>query len=346
MTDYSRIGGANLDWDSLGFKYLKTPFRFIAKWADGAWNEGILSEDNRLPLSEGSTCFNYGQAAFEGMKAYTTKEGRAALFRPELNAKRMATTAERLLLQTVPESLFLKAVHQVVEANLEYLPPYGTGASLYLRPLLLGVGDNLGLHPSKEYMFVVYACPSGAYFSDANASIRLVVYEDYHRAAPKGIGHVKASANYAATLQAKMKAIGEGFQEVLYLDAAGSGHIEETGASNLILIKGNTFVTPKSASILPSITRISLVELAASLGFDVQERPVHIDELSQFDEAACCGTAAVLAPVREIVHGKISHQFSTGPESKTAQLCRALCDIQVNNSSDTAHCEQWLSYLD
>lgn len=345
MTNFPNIGKANLAWEQLGFSYTKTPYRFRAYYKDGQWSAGEILADNVLHISEGSTALNYGQAAFEGLKAFATQDNQAVLFRPDMNARRMAHTAQRLMMPEVPAELFIRAAQELVSANIEYLPPFGSKAALYLRPLLIGVGDNLGVQPAREYIFTIFCSPTGPYFSNADEAVKLIVFDDYDRAASHGIGHVKASANYAATLQAKMKAKAEGFGEVLYLDTEHHKYIEETGASNFFVIKDNLFVTPRSPSILEGITRLSLIDIAKEMGMTVEHRPLALSEISDFDEAGCCGTAAVLAPVSLVQHGKQCYQFEVGEQTRSHALKQQYQAVQHNQSERQEKFKGWLTFV-
>ena len=346
MIDVSEIGKANLKWDALGFSYTKTPFRFHATFKDGHWSTGELLEENSLSISEGSTALNYGQGAFEGLKAFATEDGRVALFRPDMNARRLAQSAERLIMPVVPEELFLRAAKEVVKANLAFVPPFGSGASLYLRPLLIGVGDNLGIQPANEYQFVVFCSPTGPYFNAKKTSVKLVIFDEYDRAATHGIGHIKASANYAATLQAKLKAKSLGYDEVLYLDSSEHRYIDETGASNFFVIRDDLLVTPKSSSILESITRLSLVDIAKHLGITVEHRALPLEEIKAFDEAGCCGTAAVIAPVSSIQHNQEKYEFKIGHDTTYYKLGQHLTAIQQNRKDQIKAFSDWQFFID
>ncbi|MEA4884183.1 MAG: branched-chain amino acid aminotransferase [Clostridia bacterium] len=311
----SNVEKAVLDWSKLGFSYIKTDKRYIAHWKDGNWSEGKLIEDNVLHISEGSTALHYGQQCFEGLKSFTMADGRVAIFRPNENAKRMRRSAETLLMPQVPEEMFVNACIEVVKANMKWVPPYGHGASFYLRPLLIGVGDNLGVRPAREYTFLVLGSPVGPYFKAGLQPVNFIV-TDYDRAAPNGTGHIKVGGNYAASLLAHELAAKAGFQDAIYLDPATHTYIEEVGAANFFgITRDNRFVTPKSNSILPSITRFSLLHIAGNcLGMQVEERPVRIDSIDEFSEAGCCGTAAVISPIGAISYKGKLHVFGDGKQ--------------------------------
>lgn len=325
---------ANLDWSSLGFGYIKTDFRYVSRFKDGKWDEGELVEDNKLYIEESATALHYGQQCFEGLKAYTTKEGKVQLFRPDRNAARMNDSAKRLMMAEVPTEKFVDACVQVVKANLKWVPPYGSGASLYLRPMLIGVGDNIGVRPAPEYMFVVFATPVGAYFKGGMKPVNFVT-TDFDRAAPNGTGAAKVGGNYAASLHPHHEAVAQGFADCIYLDACTHKNIEEVGAANFFgITKDNKFVTPFSPSILPSITKYSLIHVAKEyLGMEVEERAVSIDALDEFAEAGACGTAAVISPIGGISHQGNLHVFysetEVGPVTK--KLYEILTGIQFGD---------------
>lgn len=297
---------ANIDWANVGFGYHKTDKRYVSNYKDGKWDEGTLTEDSNIVLNESAGVLQYAQTCFEGMKAYTTVDGKVVVFRPDMNAKRMSDTAKRLEMPAFPEDRFVDAVEQVVKANLKFVPPYGTGATLYLRPFMFGSAPVMGVKPSAEYQFRIFASPVGPYFKGGAKPITLTV-SDFDRAAPHGTGHVKAGLNYAMSLHAIVTAHANGYDENLYPDALTRTKVEETGGANFFFVtKDNKVVTPKSDSILPSITRRSLMYVAKEyLGLETEEREVYLSELKDFAECGLCGTAAVISPVGKIVdHGK------------------------------------------
>lgn len=297
---------ANIDWANVGFGYHKTDKRYVSNYKDGKWDEGVLTEDSNIVLNESAGVLQYAQTCFEGMKAYTTVDGKVVVFRPDMNAKRMSDTAKRLEMPVFPEDRFVEAVEQVVKANLKFVPPYGTGATLYLRPFMFGSAPVMGVKPSAEYQFRIFASPVGPYFKGGAKPITLTV-SDFDRAAPHGTGHVKAGLNYAMSLHAIVTAHANGYDENLYPDALTRTKVEETGGANFFFVtKDNKVVTPKSNSILPSITRRSLMYVAKEyLGLETEEREVYLSELKDFAECGLCGTAAVISPVGKIVdHGK------------------------------------------
>lgn len=296
----------NIDWANLGFGYVQTDKRFVANYKDGAWDEGTLTEDPNVVLNECAGVLQYAQTVFEGMKAYRTEDGRVVCFRPDLNASRMADSARRLEMPPFPEDRFVQAIVDTVKANIDYVPPYGSGATLYIRPYMFGSNPVIGVKPADEYQFRILTTPVGPYFKGGAKPITIKV-SDFDRAAPHGTGHIKAGLNYAMSLNAIVTAHKEGYAENMYLDPATRTKVEETGGANFLFVtKDGTVVTPKSSSILPSITRRSLVYVAKEiLGLKVEEREVTLEEVKDFAECGLCGTAAVISPVGKIVdHGK------------------------------------------
>ena len=287
-----------IDWSNLGFAYTKTDKRYVASCKNGKWEKGQLIDDETITLNESAGVFQYAQTCFEGLKAYTTKDDKIVVFRPELNAQRMADTCKRLCIPELPKEMFLDAVEQVVKANAAYVPPFGTSASLYLRPFIIGSSPVIGVKACEEYQFRLFAIPVGAYFKGGLSPIKIMV-SDYDRAAPRGTGDIKAGLNYAMSLYAGKLAKSKGYAENMFLDAKTRTYVEETGGANFIFVtKDNKIVTPKSDSILPSITRRSLVVVAKEvLGLEVEERKVRLDEIENFAECGLCGTAAVISPV-------------------------------------------------
>lgn len=295
-----------IDWANLGFGYMKTDYRYVSNYKNGNWDEGTLTTDENIVMNECACVLQYAQTCFEGMKAYRTVDNHVVIFRPDLNAKRMADTCERLEMPVFPEERFIEAVIETVKKNLDYVPPYGSGASLYIRPYLFGINPVMGVKPASEYQFRVFTSPVGPYFKGGVKPITLRV-PDFDRAAPLGTGHVKAGLNYAMSLHAIVDAHNQGYAENMYLDSATRTKVEETGGANIIFVtKDNEVVTPKSNTILPSITRRSLMYVAEHyLGLKATEREILLEEVKDFAECALCGTAAVLSPVGKIVdHGK------------------------------------------
>lgn len=295
----------DIDWANLGFGYMKTDYRFVANYKDGKWDEGAITTDENIVMNECACVLQYAQTCFEGMKAYRTADGKVVCFRPDLNAKRMADTCKRLEMPVFPEDKFVEAVVEVVKKNIEYVPPFGSGAALYIRPYMFGINPVMGVKPASEYQFRIFVSPVGPYFKGGAKPITLRV-PDFDRAAPHGTGHVKAGLNYAMSLHAIVDAHNQGYNENMYLDSATRTKVEETGGANIIFVtKDNEVVTPKSSTILPSITRRSLMYVAEHyLGLKATEREIPFTEVKDFKECALCGTAAVLSPVGKIVdHG-------------------------------------------
>lgn len=323
----------NIDWSSLGFNYVQTDKRFVSNFKDGKWDEGVLTEDATIQISECAGVLQYAQTCFEGLKAYTTEDGRIVCFRPDLNAARMADSCRRMQMPVFPEDKFVEAVIETVKANAEWVPPYGTGASLYLRPYMFGSNPVIGVKPAQEYQFRIFATPVGPYFKGGVKPLTLRI-SDFDRAAPRGTGHIKAGLNYAMSLYAIEDAHHQGYDENVYLDSRTRTYIEETGGANILFVtKDGKVITPKSETILPSITRRSLMQVAVEyLGLEAEERPVALSELSDFAECGLCGTAAVISPVGKIVdHGKEicfpSGMTDMGPITK--KLYDTLRDIQM-----------------
>lgn len=330
----------HIDWSKLGFEYTKTDYRFSATWINGQWSAGELLTSEFIQMHEGSPALHYAQQCFEGLKAQTAQDGRILLFRPELNCERMQNTADRLSMPRVPPELFLHGVHEAVRANAAWVPPYGSGASLYIRPLLIGVGANMGLRPAKQYEFRVMVCPVGPYYKSGGLSAISLAVSDFDRASPHGTGDVKAGANYPGGLYATRKAQELGAYEALYLDAAERRYIEEAGSANIIIsIAGNKLITPSSRTILPSITRRSIMDIAKhELGMETEERPIDLrKEVGTFEEVAACGTAAVLSPVGRIwVDGKWHSFYGNGEKVGPVMqsLYENLCQIQKGERAD------------
>lgn len=308
----------NIDWRNLGFSYLPTNCHVRYVWRDGQWDQGELVEEPYLRVHIAATALHYGQAAFEGLKAFRCRDGKVRLFRPHENARRLANTAERICMAQVPEGMFLDAVQRVVDANRDYVPPYGTGGSLYVRPLLFGSGPQIGVNPAEEYVFLVLVLPVGPYYKGGLQPVRAVILDEYDRAAPRGVGNVKVAGNYAASLEPHQKAAAMGFPVELYLDSRERKYVDEFGTSNFIAVtRDGTYVTPESPSVLPSITNMSLQQIARDMDMKVEKRPVELAEVASFAEVGACGTAVVVTPVYEIVHDgeiiRISEPDRCGP---------------------------------
>lgn len=304
----------DLDWANLSFAYTPTDYSYVCNYKDGAWEEGGLTTDHSITLSECAGILHYCQEVFEGLKAYTTESGDIVCFRPDLNASRMADSARRLVMPPFPEDKFVDAVKQVIEANSAWVPPYGSGATLYVRPLMFATGNVIGVKPADAYQFRIFVTPVGPYFKGGCKPISICV-SDYDRAAPHGTGNIKAGLNYAMSLYPYELAHERGFDENMYLDSQSRTYVEETGGANFLFVdKDGTIVVPQSHtdSILPSITRRSLVTVAKDLGMNVVERPVRFDEIDQFAECGLCGTAAVISPVGKVTCGEEIIEFPSG----------------------------------
>lgn len=323
----------DLDWGNIGFNYRITDYRYISNFKDGKWDDGELSTDSNVTINESAGILQYCQEVFEGLKAYRTKEGHIVTFRPDLNAKRMYDSAKRLEMPPFPEDRFIEAVDKVVLANEAWVPPFGSGATLYIRPYMFASSPVIGVKPAAEYQFRMFTTPVGPYFKGGAKPITITV-SDFDRAAPRGTGHIKAGLNYAMSIHPLMEAHRNGFDENMYLDAATRTYVEETGGANFIFItKDNTVVTPKSSSILPSITRRSLLYVAEHyLGLKTEERPVAFDEVKDFAEVGLCGTAAVISPVGRICRGETVINIPSGMEGMgeiTKKLYDTLTGIQM-----------------
>lgn len=305
----------DIDWGNLGFEYVQTDWRYVSNYKNGSWDEGGLTDQASITMSECACVLQYAQTCFEGLKAYTTVDGRIVCFRPDLNASRMADSCRRMKMPVFPEERFLQAVEETVRANAQWVPPYGSGASLYVRPFMFGSNAVIGVKPASEFQFRVFATPVGPYFKGGIKPLTVRI-SDFDRAAPRGTGHIKAGLNYAMSLYAIVDAHEQGYDENVYVDSATRTHIEETGGANIIFVtRDGKLVTPKSDTILPSITRRSLLQVARDyLGMEVEEREVALAEIGDFAECGLCGTAAVISPVGKIVdHGKEICYAGMGP---------------------------------
>lgn len=323
----------NIDWANLGFGYMKTDYRYVSNYTNGAWDEGRITEDDKITMSECAGVLQYAQTVFEGMKAYTTEKGETVVFRPDLNAARLADSARRLEMPVFPEERFLDAIDKLVKANLAWVPPFGSGATLYIRPYMFGINPVIGVKPADDYQFRAFATPVGPYFKGGAKPLTIKV-SDFDRAAPNGTGNIKAGLNYAMSLHAIVTAHNEGFAENMYLDPKTRTKVEETGGANFLFVtKDGKVVTPKSDSILPSITRRSLLYVAKEyLGLEAEEREIEFTELKDMAECGLCGTAAVISPVGKIVnHGEEiclpSGMDEMGPVTK--KLYDTLTGIQM-----------------
>ena len=327
---------APLDFANLPFAYQKTDQNIRFWFRDGKWSAGELTADEHIPMHMAATCLHYGQEVFEGLKVYERPDGRIQTFRSIENAHRMQRSARKLWMEPVPDALFREAVHKVVRANRRFVPPYGSGASLYVRPLLIGTSAEVGVKPSKEYLFLVFVTPVGPYYKGGLTPVRLLVEEDIDRAAPGGVGDAKCGGNYAAGMRATLPVKEKGYAEVLYLDCREKKYLDESGSSNFYAIIGKSFATPASPSILPSITNMSVRQIAKDMGLAVEQRPVSVDELPTFNEAGCLGTAAVITPVEAITYrGKdfvYARDGKAGPI--TVELYKRLTAIQLGEAPD------------
>ena len=337
----------NIDWANIGFGYMKTDYRYVSNFKDGKWDNGALITDENIVINECACVLQYAQTCFEGMKAYRTADNKVVCFRPDLNAKRMAESCKRLEMPIFPEERFIDAVAQTVKKNIDYVPPYGTGATLYIRPYMFGSGPVMGVNPAKEYQFRVFAAPVGPYFKGGAKAITLRV-PDYDRAAPLGTGHVKAGLNYAMSLHAIVEAHELGYNENLYLDSKTRTKVEETGGANIIFVtKDNTVVTPKSPTILPSITRRSLMYVAQHyLGLKTEEREIKFEEVKEFKECALCGTAAILSPVGKIVNHEEEIVFPAG-KGISGEITKKLYDTLLGIQFGTIEApEGWIKVIE
>ena len=328
----------NIDWNGLGFKYMDTRCHIRYVWRDGAWDTGELVSSPYIQMHIAASCLHYGQEAFEGMKAFRCKDGKVRVFRPESNAERMFNTARRTCMAQVPVDMFVDAVKRVVKENEDYVPPFGTGGSMYIRPLLIGTGPQIGVSPATEYTFIVMVMPVGAYYKGGLKPVRALVVDDYDRAAPHGMGDVKVGGNYAASLYAHESAKHAGYPVELYLDAKTHTMVEEFATSNFLGIKKDgTYVTPDSHSVLPSVTNNTLKQIAADQGMKVEVRPIPFEEVETFAEIAACGTAVVVTPVCEIARGdkviKIGDPEGCGPVLQ--KLYNTVQGIQYGELPDT-----------
>lgn len=329
---------SDIEWGKLPFGYYKTDYNVRCYFRDGKWGEVEVSSSEFINMHMAATCLHYGQEAFEGLKAFRGKDGKIRVFRCDENAKRLQNSAEGVLMAPVPEALFTEMVTKVIKLNERFVPPFGHGASLYLRPLLIGTGVQVGVKPAKEYMFMIFCGPVGPYFKEGFNPVTMQITRDYDRAAPLGTGHIKVGGNYAASLRASERAHDEGFSTVLFLDAREKKYIDEAGPANFFGIKNNTYVTPLSESILPSITNKSLMQIAQDMGMKVERRKVAFEELAGFEEVGACGTAAVISPVKKIVDRSNGNVFEYCKDGKagpvSTKLYQKLQAIQYGDEPD------------
>ncbi len=326
----------NINWEKLPFGYIKTDYNVRCYYKNGRWGQIEVSSSEHIPLHMAATSLHYGQQAFEGMKAFTGKDGKIRLFRWEENAKRMQNSAKGIMMAVPPIELFKKMLTKVIRKNKKYVPPYGKGASLYIRPLLIGTGPQVGVRPADEYLLVMFVSPVGPYFKKGFSPVSMLITREFDRAAPQGTGKYKVGGNYAASLTSMKKAHDAGYANVLYLDAKEKKYIDECGPANFFGIKNNTYITPMSDSILPSITNMSLITLAELLGLKTERRPVLLDELSSFDEVGACGTAAVISPINKITDSEtgIDYTYGNEPGKISTMLYNKLISIQTGDEED------------
>jgi branched-chain amino acid aminotransferase len=328
----------NINWSELPFGYQKTDYNVRCYYRNGKWGEVEVSSSEHVDIHIAATSLHYGQEAFEGLKAYTGVDGKIRLFRWEENHKRMESSADGIMMQRVPKEIFYEAITKAVKLNKRFVPPYGTGASLYIRPLLIGSGAEVGVKPAEEYMFMVFVTPVGPYFKEGFKPVEFLMTEEFDRAAPQGTGCYKVGGNYAAGLRAMKKAKEMGFANVLFLDSLEKKYIDEAGPANFFGIKNNTYITPKSDTILPSITNKSLCNLAEDIGLTVERRPVPKEELSTFEEVGACGTAAIISPIKKIVDDKTNEEFNYCPDGEagpvSTKLYETLLGLQYGEIED------------
>jgi len=329
----------NIDWGKLPFGYTRTDYNLRCHYKNGKWGAIEVSDSEFIDIHIAATGLHYGQEAFEGLKAYMGKDGKVRLFRWEENAKRLFHSAEGVIMAPVPVELFREAIFKVINLNRRFVPPYGSGATLYLRPLLYGSGAEVGVKPASEYTFVVFVTPVGPYFKDGIKPVDMLITRDVDRAAPKGTGTFKVGGNYAASLRAVIAARKGGFSSAIFLDAKEKKYIDECGPANFFGIKKNTYVTPNSESILNSITNMSLIEIAKDLGLKVERRPIPVTELPEFEETGACGTAAVITPIAKIFDPSENRVYEYCPDCKpgpvSVKLYNRLLEIQCGDSPDT-----------
>jgi len=329
---------STIDWENLPFGYMPTDYNVRCYYRNGAWGEMEISSSEYIPIHMAATGLHYGQECFEGMKAYMGRDGKIRIFRWQENARRMQRSAEGIKLAVVPEELFHSMIVKAVQLNKRFIPPYGTGASLYIRPLLVGTGAEVGVKPGNEYLFMVFVTPVGPYFKEGFKPVDMLICRDHDRAAPLGTGHIKVGGNYAASLTSMEKGHKQGFASVIYLDALEKKYIDECGPANFFGIRDNKYITPDSHTILPSITNLSLQKLADEMGLTVEKRPVHLDEIGEFEEVGACGTAAVISPIKKIVDQETSKTYEYcldgNPGPVSVKLYEKLTAIQYGDQPD------------
>lgn len=335
----------NIDWNDLSFCYKKTDYNVRCYNRNGEWGELEISSSEHINIHMAATSLHYGQQAFEGLKAYRGKDNKIRVFRWQENAKRMQNSADGILMARVTNELFEKALIKVIQLNADYVPPYGTGASLYVRPLLIGTGARIGVKPSDEYLFMMFVVPVGAYFKDGFKATDFVITRKYDRAAPLGTGNIKVGGNYAASLKANEEAHANGYSSVIFLDSREKKFIDECGPANFFGIKNKTYITPKSTSILPSITNMSLMTLAKEMGLKIEQREIPVSELATFDEAGACGTAAVITPIGKIFDEStnVEYKFYDAPGKHITALYERLLAIQYGDEKDVRN---WITIIE
>ena len=337
----------NIDWGKLPFGYMQTDYNVRCYYRQGQWGELEITSSEYISIHMAATSLHYGQESFEGMKAYMGKDGKVRIFRWIENARRMMRSAQGIKLAVVPEELFHKAIIRAIQLNRRFIPPHSTGAALYIRPLLIGTGAEVGVKPANEYMFMVFVTPVGPYFKEGFKPLDMMICRDFDRAAPLGTGHIKVGGNYAASLLSLEKGHEKGFASVIYLDAKEKKYIDECGPANFFGIRDNTYITPDSHTILPSITNMSLQELSRAMGMKVEIRPVHIDEIGDFEEVGACGTAAVITPIKKIVDPDTGHTYEYcrdgNPGPFSVKLFNRLTAIQYGDEADPFG---WIEIMD
>lgn len=336
-----------LDWSNIGFGYRKTNANVRCYYKDGKWGDIEVTDSENITLHMAATCLHYGQEAFEGLKAFRGKDGKVRIFRLEANAERLQSTCDGILMPQISVELFREMVIKVVELNKEFIPPYESGASLYIRPLIIGTSAQVGVHPASEYMFIIFVTPVGPYFKGGFSTNPYVIIREYDRSAPLGTGKFKVGGNYAASLRANKLAHDKGYSCEFYLDAKEKKYIDECGAANFIGIKDNTYVTPLSTSILPSITNNSLQQIAMDMGMTVEVRPVPEEELSTFEEAGACGTAAVISPIERIDDLDTGRSYLFAKDGKPGPVCTRLYEkLRAIQYGDEPDLYGWVTVLD
>jgi branched-chain amino acid aminotransferase len=337
---------ADFDWGNLPFGYMKTDYNVRCYFRDGKWGELEISSDENVSMHMAATTLHYGQEAFEGMKAFTGKEGKIRLFRWEENAKRMRNSAKGVMMAEVPDDIFFNAVVKAINMNKRFMPPYGSGASLYIRPLLIGTGPQVGVKPAEEYLFMVFVSPVGPYFKEGFKPVKMMIEREFDRAAPHGTGNIKVGGNYAASLNTLHAAHDGGFASAIFLDAKEKKYIDECGPANFFGIKDNTYITPKSPSILPSITNMSLLTLAEDLGLKAERRPILVEELETFEEAGACGTAAVISPIASITDVSLDKVYTFAKDGQPGPISTKLYEtLQGIQTGDIEDKHNWVTLV-